>query len=216
MHHRGRAERQRHRAAEAQRAGIAAAAHHHPARACGHRADAERGADGIDHQQHEDDAEASERCTGEVGGVEPAAAVGHARQQQRDADAAFGQRDHEGDGRGQQRQPQIFQRHQHRRAQKADHGADAGDGKPGGVAREFGSDAFGRIADGVVVDLHRAAGQPEHRQRNRREREMVIQHHAEEARDQDLVGQRDRSQYENRKIMAAGNSREGLQNRAPQ
>ncbi len=48
-------------------AGVAAAPHYDPARAGGERADAERGADGIDHQQHEDDAETSERGTGEVG-----------------------------------------------------------------------------------------------------------------------------------------------------
>ena len=212
----GRTQRQRDGATEAQRADVAAAAHHRPARTGGHRADAERGADGIDHQQHEDDAQASDRGTGQVSRVEPATAVGHARQQQRDADAAFGQRDHEGNGGSQQRQPQMLDGDQYRCAQKADHGADAGDGEPGGVAREFRSDAFGGVAGGVVVNLHRAAGQSEHRQRNRRERKMVIQHYAEEARDQDLVGQRDRCQYENRKIVPACNSREGLQNSAPQ
>ena len=82
-------------------------------------------------------------------------------------------------------------------------------GKPRCVAREFDADAFGRVAVGFVVDLHRAAGQPEHRQRNRGKCKMVIQHHAEEARDQDLVGQRGGGQHENREIMAAWNSGKG-------
>ena len=68
---------------------------------------------------------------------------------------------------------------------------------------EFHADPFGSVAVGFAVDLHRAAGQPEHRQRNRREREMIIQHDAEEASDQDLVGQRGGGQYEDCEVMAA-------------
>jgi hypothetical protein len=43
---------------------------------------------------------------------------------------------------------------------------------------------------------------------------MVIQHDAEEARYQDLVGQRGGGQYENCKIMAAQNSGKYLQDNA--
>ena len=120
------AERQRDRAAEAQRAAIATAAHHHPACAGGNGADPQRGADRIDDEQHEDDAEAAERCARKVGRIEPSAAIGQARQQQRDADAAFGERHDEGDGRDRQRHQHVFRGHHQRRAQEGDHRADAG------------------------------------------------------------------------------------------
>ena len=79
------------------------------------------------------------------------------------------------------------------------------------MTREFHSHPFGRVAVEVVVDLHRAARQPEHGKRNGRKRKMIIQHHAEETRDQYLVEQRGEGQYEDREIIAAWNSGECLQ-----
>jgi hypothetical protein len=71
------------------------------------------------------------------------------------------------------------------------------------MAGELAGDRFRRVALGIVVDLHRAARQAEHGQRNGGEGEVVIQHHAEEARDQDLERQGGASQHENRKVVAA-------------
>ena len=212
---RGR-QRQCDRAAEAQAADVAAAPHHHPARTGGKGSDPERGAHGIDDEQYEDDAEASERRPGEVGRIEPSAAVGQARQQQRDADAAFGERHDEGDRR---RPPapsarSLLGHHAAARTGSTIIAPTPDDREPRGVAREFHSDPFGSVAGRVVVDLHRAAGQPEHRERNRGERKMIIQHDAEEARYQDLVGQRGGGQDENCEIMATVNPGYGSQDRA--
>ena len=91
------------------------------------------------------------------------------------------------------------------------------DREPRCVAGEFDADPFGRVAVGVVVDLHRPARKSEHRQRNGGKCKMVIQHDAEEARDQDLVGQRGGGQYKNREIMAAeilGNACKTLSSRS--
>src|SRR5439155_24903784 len=66
-----------------------------------------------------------------------------------------------------------------------------------------------------AVDLHRSAGQPEHGERNGSEREMIVEHHAEEARYQYLVGERCGRQHENRQIIATVNLGNGLQNACP-
>ena len=85
-------QRQRHGTAEAQRAEVAIVAHNDPARGGGQGPDRQRGAHRIDGEQYEDDPEASERCACKVGRIKPPAAIGQTREQQRDADAAFGER----------------------------------------------------------------------------------------------------------------------------
>jgi hypothetical protein len=56
------------------------------------------------------------------------------------------------------------------------------------VVCELGSHIFGRIAIRLVENLHRASGHAEHGKRNRAKREMLVQHHAEKAGYQYLIG----------------------------
>ena len=211
MHHGQGRQHHRNGAAQAQAASVAAASGDGPARAGGKGADSKRGAHRIDREQQEDDAETSKRRARKVGGVEPAAAIGQTRQQQRDADAAFGEGADEGDCYDRQRHQYVVAGDDERHAQEGDHGADARDREPRRVACELHSHSLGRVAGRLAVDLHRAARQSEHGKRDRGECEMIIQHDAEEAGDQYLVGQRGAGQHENCQIMAAENSGRCLQ-----
>ena len=125
MHGGGSGQRQRYGTAEAQRADVTVVPHHHPARGGGRGSDPKGGAHRIDGEQYEDDPEASERGACKVGRVKPSAAIGQARQQQRDADAAFGERDDKGEGRERQRHRHMVRRDHQRHAQEGDHRADA-------------------------------------------------------------------------------------------
>src|ERR1700679_2438384 len=78
-------------AAQTQAADVTAASHDRPACTGSKGCDPECSAHGIDDEQQEDDAEASERGPCKVGRVEPSSAIGQTRQQQRYADAAFGE-----------------------------------------------------------------------------------------------------------------------------
>ena len=94
MHERNGGQGQRNKAAQAR--ATHAVADHEPAGTGGKRAEPQRRADGIDHQEHKDDTKASDRGAEEVGGIEPSATIRQPRQQQRDADTAFGERVDEG------------------------------------------------------------------------------------------------------------------------
>ena len=147
-------------------------------------------------QQDDDDAETSERRPGKVGGIEPSAAIGQARQQQRYADAALGEGQDKGKRRNRQGRQQVGLRNDERDAEEGDHGANAADREPRCVTREFDAHPLGSVAIGLAVDLHRAAGQAKHRQRNGDEGKVIIEHDAEEAGDEDLIGQSRRRQQE--------------------
>ncbi len=151
---------------------------------------------GIDDEQDDDDCEASERRPGKVGGIQPSAAIGQARQQQRYADPAFGEGQDEGKRRDRQGRQQVGLGNDERDAEEGDHGANAADRKPRCVTREFGAHPVGSVTIGLAIDLHRAAGQAEHRQRNGDEGKVIIEHDAEEAGDEDLIGQSSRRQQE--------------------
>ena len=111
----------------------------------------------------------------------------------------------EGEGRERQRHRHVVRRDHQRHAQEDDHRTDARYREPRCVTREFNAYAFGSVAIGLAVHLHRTARQPEHGQRDGGEGKMIIKHDAEETGDQDLVGQRGAGQHENREIIAAWN-----------
>ena len=143
MHSGDGGQRERDGAAQAQNADVGVAAHHHPAGARGKGADPQRRADGIDHQQNEDDAEAANRGAGKIGRVEPSATVWQASQQQCDAHAAFAERDHEGQCRERERRGHIVPGDHQRHAEKNDHGSDATHRESRRVARELRLHPFG-------------------------------------------------------------------------
>ena len=149
-------------AAQAQGTQVAAVPHYHPARAGREGADPQCGAHRIDNEQDEDNPEATQRRAQQVGRIKPSPAIRQTRQQQRDAHAAFGKRKNERQRRNGQNDRHIVHRRDERQAQEDDHGADAGDGEPRGVAREFHANPLGRIALRLAVDLHRSARQPKH------------------------------------------------------
>ena len=202
--------------APATAANVVTAANEQPAGSGRAGRDPERGADRVDQQENKDHAEASDRRAHEVGGIEPPAAERQPRQEERDADAAFGEGSHERDSGQRQNDRHQGRRCHQRTAQKGNHGADAAEREPARMPSEFSCDALRCVAVGLAVHLHRPARQPEHGERNRSEGEVVIQHHAEEARDQDLVGKRGRRQHEDRDVVTALNVRAALQDAAPE
>ena len=72
---------------------------------------------------------------------------------------------------------------------------------------EFDVDAFRRVARLVLVHRHGAGGEAEHGQRDRCEREVIEEHHAEEAGDQDLIGEYRAGDREDAEIVPSLNRR---------
>ena len=73
-------QRQRDGPAQAQGSDVVIVPYDHPAGSGGEGADPQRGADRIDHQQNEDDAEASDRGAQKIGRIKPPATIGQSRQ----------------------------------------------------------------------------------------------------------------------------------------
>jgi hypothetical protein len=154
----------------------------------GHRDD--RGGTVGDPQQHHQ-REAAERGPAEVDRVEPRCLRREARQRQRHADAAGGERDRdhgarEGDGRNRfegavrgQRQREVH-----------DEAADDGEREDEGGEGELPVDARGSEQLGAQIHGDRADRHAEHGDRDRQEGEVVPDGHAEDAGQQDLVGER--------------------------